>query len=400
MPRYSYTAIDAAGQRVKADGEFYSVSHLFDNLQTHGLDLVSYRRRYLSFGRLMSRNIKRTELAEFFRNLALLVRGGVPIRDGLRDLTASPEQPLLNQVFGRVRQQLEEGRLLSESLVAEQKYIPRIIIPLVAIGEETGKLDQTLQDAANHLDKVQEIISSTRRAISYPIFVLIAMIGALIFWMVFVLPQLLELFTAMGLTNLPLATRILIKSVDVFNTWWPVIPALLLVFFALAAFSRKNERFRYWWDMWWSRFPLVGTIVRCSQLAFFFEYTSLLTAGGIHIVRTMELMEESVNNQVLKEGVRKIKREITSGEAMSQAIANLRFFEPFILRMVRVGEQTGNMPEQFHILADFYMKKVNNLVSMISKTIEPLIITVAGFVFMIIVLGLLGPVYMLASSLQ
>lgn len=400
MPKFSYTALDSSGQLIKSAGEFSSLSHLFDNLQGRGLDLISYRRNYLSLGRLMPGSIKRTDLAEFFRNLALLVRGGVPLRDGLRDLADSPEQPLLSQVFGRVREQLEEGRLLSESLVAEQKYIPRIIIPLVAIGEETGRLDQTLQDAANHLDKVQEIISSTRRALSYPLFVLIAMLGALVFWMVFVLPQLLELFKTMGLTKLPLATRILIGSVAVFNSWWPVIPAIFILFFLLHFFSRKNERFRYQWDLFWSRFPLAGTILRCSQLAFFFEYTSLLAAGGINIVRTMELMEESVSNQVLKEGVRKIKKEITSGEAMSTAIANLQFFEPFILRMIKVGEQTGNMPEQFHILADFYMKKVNNLVSMISKTIEPVIITVAGGVFMVIVLGLLGPVYMLASSLQ
>ena len=400
MPKFSYTALDSSGQLIKSAGEFSSLSHLFDNLQGRGLDLISYRRNYLSLGRLMPGSIKRTDLAEFFRNLALLVRGGVPLRDGLRDLADSPEQPLLSQVFGRVREQLEEGRLLSESLVAEQKYIPRIIIPLVAIGEETGRLDQTLQDAANHLDKVQEIISSTRRALSYPLFVLIAMLGALVFWMVFVLPQLLELFKTMGLTKLPLATRILIGSVAVFNSWWPVIPAIFILFFLLHFFSRKNERFRYQWDLFWSRFPLAGTILRCSQLAFFFEYTSLLAAGGINIVRTMELMEESVSNQVLKEGVRKIKKEITSGEAMSTAIANLQFLEPFILRMIKVGEQTGNMPEQFHILADFYMKKVNNLVSMISKTIEPVIITVAGGVFMVIVLGLLGPVYMLASSLQ
>jgi type II secretory pathway component PulF len=400
VPLYSYNAIDVSGQQVNGEGDYPTVSHLFDSLQAKGLDLVSYRRQYLALFAPRRRKIKRVELSEFFRNLALLVRGGVPLREGLQDLTASPEQPAINRVFGRVLSQLEEGRLLSESLLAEQKHVPRIIIPLVAIGEETGRLDQTLQDAANHLEKVQEIISSTRRAVSYPLFVLIAMVGALIFWMVFVLPQLLQLFTTMGLKELPLATRILFSSVEVFDTWWPVIPGIMVFFLLCKMIAARNEKFRYWWDMLWSKFPLAGTIIRSSQLAFFFEYSSLLTSGGIHIVRTMELMEESISNQVLKEGVRNIRRKITAGEPMSQAISSLSFFEPFILRMVKVGEQTGNMPEQFHILAEFYMKKVNNLVSMISKSIEPIIITLAGFIFMVIVLGLLGPVYMLASTIQ
>ncbi len=400
MPLYTYSAIDASGQQVNGEGDYSTVPHLFESLQAKGLDLISYRRQYLALFTQRRSKIKRVELSEFFRNLALLVRGGVPLREGLQDLTASPEQPAINRVFGRVLSQLEEGRLLSESLLAEQKHVPRIIIPLVAIGEETGRLDQTLQDAANHLEKVQEIISSTRRAVSYPLFVLIAMLGALIFWMVFVLPQLLQLFTTMGLEELPLATRILFSSVEIFNVWWPVIPGLIVLFLLCRTIAVKNEKFRYWWDMLWSKFPLSGTIIRSSQLAFFFEYSSLLTSGGIHIVRTMELMEESISNQVLKEGVRNIRRKITAGEPMSQAISSLSFFEPFILRMVKVGEQTGNMPEQFHILAEYYMKKVNNLVGMISKSIEPIIITLAGFVFMVIVLGLLGPVYMLASTIQ
>jgi type II secretory pathway component PulF len=400
VPLYSYSAIDASGQQVTGEGDYPTVPHLFDSLQAKGLDLVSYKRQYFTFFAPRRRKIKRVELSEFFRNLALLVRGGVPLREGLQDLTASPEQPAINRVFGRVLSQLEEGRLLSESLLVEQKHIPRIIIPLVAIGEETGRLDQTLQDAAIHLEKVQEIISSTRRAISYPLFVLIAMLGALIFWMVFVLPQLLQLFTTMGLKELPIATRILFSSVEIFNVWWPVIPGIVGFFLLCSVISARNEKFRYWWDLLWSKFPLAGTIIRSSQLAFFFEYSSLLTSGGIHIVRTMELMEESISNQVLKEGVRNIRRKITAGEPMSQAISSLSFFEPFILRMVKVGEQTGNMPEQFHILAEFYMKKVNNLVSMISKSIEPIIITLAGFIFMVIVLGLLGPVYMLASTIQ
>jgi len=399
MPYYRYTAMNQAGDLLKAEGEFATVVDLFDKLQKDGLDLIHYRKKIFNLDISGSR-MTRLQLAEFLRNLALLLKGGVPLRDALQDLISSPGQPAIRRVFGRIIKQLEEGILFSEALKVEKRYIPKVLVPLVAIGEETGEMDKTLLDAARHLEKIHNIISSTRRALTYPAFVLFAMLGALTFWMVYVLPQLLGLFTSMGMKDLPLATRVLIASVKIFNSWWPVIPGLFLLLFLVFLASRKNNKIRYSWDSFWSYFPLIGIIFRSSQLAFFFEYSSLLTAGGINIIRTLELMEESVKHQVLKQGIHNMKNEITAGDSMSESIAKLKFFEPFVLRMVKVGEQTGNMSEQFLILADYYMKKVNNLVEMMSKTLEPLIISIAGLVFLVIILGLLGPIYDLIATIK
>ncbi len=392
--------MNQTGDLLKAEGEFATVVDLFDQLQKDGLDLIHYRKNIFGRGFLSSSRMTRLQLAEFFRNLALLLKGGVPLRDALQDLISGPGQPVIQRVFSRVIKRLEEGILFSKALEAEKRHIPKILLPLVAIGEETGEMDRTLHDAAQHLEKVHDIISSTRRALTYPAFVLFAMLGALTFWMVYVLPQLLGLFTSMGMKELPLATRVLIGSVKIFNSWWPIIPCIFFLMFLAFLISRKNTKIRYLWDNFWSYFPLVGVIFRSSQLAFFFEYSSLLTSGGIHIIRTLELMEESVSHQVLKEGIHNIKKEIIAGDSMSESISKLKFFEPFVLRMVKVGEQTGNMPEQFLILADYYMKKVNNLVEMMSKTLEPLIIAIAGLVFLVIILGLLGPIYDLIATIQ
>jgi type IV pilus assembly protein PilC len=401
MPRYSYTAMDSGGQMQTARGDFPSVPDMFQTLNHRGLELIEYRRIYFSGNfNIMSRSIKRTELSEFFRNLALLLRGGIPLRDALEDLIAGGGRSTLALVFSRIQSRLEEGMLFSEALEQETKYIPRIILPLVAIGEETGQLDETLSDAATHLDRIQKIISATRGALIYPCFILVAMFGAFLFWMIFVLPQLLELFTTMGLTDLPLATRVLIASVHYFDIFWPVIPVGIGAFIFVYFLSRKNERLRYLWDSCLNHIPVLGGVLRSSQLAFFFEYSSLLTAGGINIVRSLELMKVSVENRVLKKSLNLITVDIIAGDSMSSAISNLKFFEPFVLRMVRVGEQTGNMPEQFKILAGYYMDRVNKIVETMSKTLEPVIIGIAGLVFMVIAMGLLGPVYNLVSSIQ
>ncbi len=401
MYRFNYTTLDDNGKLQKAAGEFESVIEMLRFLDNKGLTLIRYRKNiFPAEFNLLAKKVTRLELAEFFRNLALLLKGGVPLRESLHDLISGDDQSQLKLVFGRVQSRLEDGNLFSESLSMEEKHIPAIILPLVAIGEETGQLDQTLGDAARNLERVEEIISSTSRALIYPSFIILAMSGAFIFWMVFVLPQMLELFEIMGIAELPLATRVLIASVDYFNRFWPIIPLLIFSVFCYYLLSRKNEKLRYLWDKGLSYIPIIGTVLKSSQQAFFFEYTALLTSGGIHIVRSLELMEESVQNRVLRQNISRIKEDVVSGDSISEALARLDFFEPLVLRMIKVGEQTGNLPEQFKILADFYMKRVNKLIDAMAKTLEPVIIGVAGLIFMVIVMGLLGPIYNLISEIH
>ncbi len=401
MPRYSYQTLTNLGELKKETGNYASVEELFFAIDGKGETLVDYQQKIFPTVTIFKKKLKRPILAEFFRNLSLLLRGGVPLREALEDMTQEPCHPVLADTFQMVGRKIDEGLLFSEALQDKNTtaLIPRIMFPLIAIGEETGNLDKTLEDGADHIDRIEDIVSSTRRALIYPCVVLVAMFSALAFWMLFVLPQLMDLFKSMGIEDLPLTTRILIHSTEIFSTWWPVVPGTLFLFALFYWLTKRSDKIHYIWDQLWSRTPLIKTIVRSSQLAFFFEYTAMLTAAGINILRSMDLMEQSISNQILKEGVVLIRKEINAGNPMSEAISSFAFFEPFVLRMVRVGEQTGNLPEQFTILAHHYMEKVDKLVSAMSKTIEPLIIAIAGLIFAIIALGLLGPVYNMISQI-
>lgn len=399
MPHYSYQTMDSAGDVTRNQGRFSSLEDLFGAVERKGETLVDYRKKLFPPLPRPGRALKRPILAEFFRNLALLIQGGVPLREALDDMTKPPCHPVLSDTFNTINKRIDDGLLFSEALREAPPIIPKIMLPLISIGEETGNLDRTLRDGADHIDRVEYIISSTQRALVYPIVVLLAMFGALAFWMLFVLPQLMDLFASMGIEDLPLATKILIATTDFFDRWWPVIPLIISIFVIFYFMTKRNPKIQYIWDQMWNHVPLISRVIRASQLAFFFEYTAMLTDAGVNILRSMELMEQSVSNQILKNGVRLMRKEIGEGNPMSEAIRSFAFFEPFVLRMVRVGEQTGNMPEQFALLASHYMKQVDKMVSAMSKTIEPLIIVVAGFIFAIIALGLLGPVYNMISQL-
>lgn len=399
MPRFSYETINLAGQVTRNQGTYASVQELFTVLDAKGETLVNYRQKLLPALPRIRKSLKRPVLAEFFRNLSLLLKGGVPLREALEDMTKPPCHPVLGETFQDVGKRIDDGLLFSEALQNASTLIPRIMMPLISIGEETGNLDRTLKDGADHIDRLEAIISSTRRALIYPCVVLLAMFAALAFWMLFVLPQLMDLFKTMGIKDLPLTTRILITGTELFAQWWPIIPAILLLFMLFYGLTKRSDKVHIIWDQLWDRVPLIKAVIRCSQLAFFFEYTAMLTSAGINILRSLELMEQSVSNQILKKGIALMCKEIKEGNPMSDAIATFGFFEPFVLRMVRVGEQTGNMSEQFNLLANHYLDKVDKLVAAMSKTIEPLIIAIAGFIFAIIALGLLGPVYNMISQI-
>ncbi|OCC15093.1 Type II secretory pathway, component PulF [Dissulfuribacter thermophilus] len=400
MPHYIYEALTNTGERIKDEGEYPSVGALYQDLRQRGLTLLDYKKKFSFDLSFIPQKIKRPILAEFFRNLSLLIRGGVPIKQAIEDLYKSPGDPALKKALGKILKRIDEGQLLSEAMKEQPRVFGKIVLVLVTIGEETGSLDRTLEDAATHIERVEEIISNTKRAITYPAFVATAMTGALIFWMLYVLPQILSLFTGLGMKNLPQTTKLLIVSVDIFKVYWQVIPLSVFALLILYIVSKKNDRLKYYWDLMWSYMPILGNVLKASQLAFFFEYLALLTKAGIDIVRSLEIMEKSVSHQVLKRAINSVRMDVMDGNGLTESFSKIKLFEPFILRMIGVGEQTGDMPGQLQILARFYLDKVNKLVDAMAKTLEPALIVVSGLIFVIIALGLLGPIYELMGKIQ
>ncbi|MEZ0329567.1 MAG: type II secretion system F family protein [Dissulfuribacterales bacterium] len=400
MAVYSYTALNPAGELIQEENEFPSLTELYSALRRRNLTLLRYKRKLFTASPTIARSIKRPIMAEFLRNLALLVRGGVPIRQAVEDLSTGPGDSTLNHVLKKILGRLDEGLLLSEAMKEQTHYFPKIVVTLASLGEETGSLDRTMEDASKHITRIDELISATKRAVSYPIFVIVAMMGALGFWLLYVLPKILELINNMGLKEIPLATRILMASVEIAKTWWPVAPGLFLLIFIIYLISKKNMTVKYHWDKFWMSTPILGVALTSSQYAFFFEYLSLLTNAGIQILTALELMEQSVSNRVIGLAIKGIKEDIMLGYTLSTAFNRRKLFEPFILRLVNVGEQTGNISEQLLILAKHYMDRVNRLVENLSKIIEPALLMIAGFIFIIIALGLLGPIYEIVSQMK
>ncbi len=403
MPIYWYKAITTRGETVTGYREFSDLISLDRFISSYDMTLVDVKEipkpAYTFLEIFLIQKVKRREIIELCTNLSLLVSGGLPLADSLRDLAETTKNKTLRNVLKAIYRDLEEGFLLSESMAKHPKVFPEVMVNLVKIGEETGELGKMLKDAAEHLERVDSIISNTKRALIYPAFVLLAMTGAFFFWMIYVLPKVLSMFQSMGIA-IPLPTRILIGIVSFVNRFWFLFlipPFLLLAFYIASRYNEKVKRTYHWLLL---KLPIFGPIVKNSAIAFFFEYFSLLITAGTSMFKALRTMEKSTPNLILREVIIKIHKKLASGANIQEAFAAPGFFEPLVIRMVSVGASTGDLDAQLRYIANFYMERVNKMVEVISKVLEPVVLVGAAILLVLIILGLLGPIYDMLGKIK
>ncbi len=401
MPVYRFQAVTSEGKIIKDQAEFPDFRAFYEYLRNEGLVLIKYSTRPpLPWDRLTLTRVGRPELAELCRNLALLIRGGVPLLQALKDLKEDTPHKRLRQALTTLIQAIMAGRPLSHGMEQEKGVFPGIVRSLVALGEETGNLDRTLEEAAQHLYRVHAIIVQTKRAMLYPVFVLLAMSGALLFWLLFVLPKILGLFQQFQIP-LPWPTRALIAVTSFLRGYGPYLSLGLLLAGILFYFAyRRSSLVRYYFEIFLLRVPLISKVKRSSLLAFFFEYLALLLNAGIDILRSFDIMLASLDSELGKRLAKNMREGVLRGESFREVAATTGLFSPLDLRMLSVGEETGRLVEQLRHLARYYYEIVQGMVETLSKVLEPILIAITGLIFLLIAISLIGPIYELISQIR
>ncbi|WP_297057751.1 type II secretion system F family protein [Thermosulfurimonas sp.] len=401
MPVYRFQALTPDGRIIKDQMEFPDLRSFYTYLRREGLILVRYSARpALPWDRFTLGKVSRPELAEFCHNLALLVRGGIPLPQALKDLRETTVNPRLKKALGVLLTELQAGNPLSRGMEKEKDLFPGIVRSLTALGEETGRLDHTLEEASRHLRRLHEIITQTKRAMLYPLFVLVAMSGALLFWLLFVLPKILNLFSQMRVT-LPAPTRFLLFVTTFLRAHF--LEGMLFLFVSLLFLwvgYRRFPAFKLRMEKVLLRLPIVSRIKRSSLLAFFFEYMALLLGAGIDILRSFDIMYSNIQSELGKKIIKELKEGVLRGESLSSTAAGLPLFSPLDLRMISVGEETGTLVDQLRELARYYYEIIQGLVDTLSRILEPVLIVIVGVIFLLIVIALIGPIYELITQIH
>jgi len=400
MPLYTYRAIDAQGKAVLGRADAVNVFDLEQRLARMGLDLVSgaptsQRGRLIGGGK-----IKRPELINFCFHLEQLATAGVPLVEGLIDLRDSVENPRFREVVSGMLESIQGGKSLSQALAEFPEAFGKVFVSLVRAGEQTGRLPEVLKSLTESMKWEDELAQQTKKLIMYPAFVGTVVIAVTFFLMIYLVPQMVGFILNMG-QKIPLQTRILIHVSNFFvHFWWALIAVPVGLVVGLRIAIKRNPAVAYRVDRYKISLPLIGPILRKIILSRFASSFAMMYASGITVLDAIRSSEEIVGNRVLEGGLRTVGQQIAEGKNLTAAFQDAGLFPPLVIRMLKIGENTGALDTALLNVSYFYNREVREGIGKLEAIIEPALTLVLGTILGWVMLSVLGPVYDTISKMK
>ncbi|MEO8065946.1 MAG: type II secretion system F family protein [Candidatus Doudnabacteria bacterium] len=397
---FSYQARDNQGKLRTGIVEAVNESNAFEILSQHGLivikmlptNKVDILESIKIFDWISSKDI-----VLFSRQLATLISAKVPIVEALRILQGQVSSGKLKSTIGEVADRVESGDSLSSAIAHHPKVFSNLYVNMVRSGELSGTMDESLGYLANQLEKDYDLRSLLIGSLTYPAFIVTALVvvGALMF--IYVLPPLVSVLQAGGVA-LPLTTRILIATTNFLQKfWWLLIIGIFGLIVGYRLYS-QTEAGKYVVDNIKIRTPVFGPLFIKIYMARFARNLATLIAGGIPIVKALESVADIVGNKVYKEIILDAANQVSNGKSIATALLSRPEFPVIVSQMTQIGESTGRLQEILDKLAQFYEKEVEGVVKIMTTLLEPIIMLVLGVAVAIMVAGILLPIYNLAGA--
>ena len=400
MPLYTYKAIDAQGKNVVGRTEAINPFDLEQRLLRMGLDLV-YGAPTSQASRLIGgARIKRQDLINFCFHLEQLANAGVPVVEGLIDMRDSVENPRFLEVVSGLLESIEGGRNLSQALAEYPEVFGKVFVSLVRSGEQTGRLGEVLKSLTESLKWEDELAAQTRKLLIYPLFVGGIVLLVTFFLMIYLVPQMTGFIRNMG-QEIPLQTRILIHVSDfIVGYWWAVLAAPFVAWFGVQYAARSNPAVAYTLDRYKIGMPLVGPILKKIVLSRFAASFAMMYASGITVLDAIRSSEEIVGNRPVEYALRTAGQQIAEGKNLTVAFQDAGLFPPLVIRMLRIGENTGALDTALLNVSYFYNREVKEAIGRLQAMIEPAMTLVLGLILGWVMLSVLGPVYDTISKMK
>ena len=394
MPDYKFRTIDAAG-KIRNDTMVASnPMELEKRLGSMGFDLLSYKEQSKAVkSAFHSKSISRRELINFTFHIEQLVKSGVPLIDSLKDIRDSLDYSHFTDVLQTVIDDIEGGKTLSLALSEHPGIFDNVYVTLVRIGEETGQLAEVLKDLAETIRWQDELVAQTKKIMIYPAIVSVIVLLVVSFLMMYLMPQLLPFIKNIG-SEIPLHTQILINVSNAFVEYWYLIfSAPFLIYFGLKMAAKNSHDFKYYLDGLKLKIWIFGPLMTKIKLARFANYFAMMYSSGITVLDALKISENMVDNLVLGDSIKQARNSISDGIIISKSFEAVGVFPSMIVRMLKVGEDTGAMDDALLNVSYFYNREVKESIDKIEPTILPILTIVLGGIMMWIMMAVLGPIY-------
>lgn len=384
MSEYIYHAIDAKGLTIKGIMIADSENHLDDRLQQLGYWLIDVAEKNKTAS-LSEGSVPRRELIDFFNALSSMLAAGIPISEVLQAISESTQHESFSVVIRDLKMNVEAGTSLDVSLSRHPKIFSSQIINLIKAGEYSGNLPIACEDIGLHLEWVDKILAEVKQASIYPITILIAVMGLVMLMFMFVVPRFNSIFISLDL-ELPLLTQIVV-NIGAFTTqyWWLVLSIPLALYATLKFAPRWSPAFAWRLDRFILNMPVFGSLNRMLQQSRFCHNLGLLLKAGVPILDALALCKDLVSNLVMKKALAEAEAAVNDGKQMTDVLCNHDIISPIVLRMMMVGEKTGQLEETMEHASKRFDKEIPRLIKRVFSIIEPLIM-----VTLIAIVGIIG----------
>jgi type IV pilus assembly protein PilC len=398
MPQYAYRALNDAGRTVRGKISANNETDLYQQLNNIGLMLLDSKPlKSGGVGQAMARGISAREKIQFFVHLEQLQAAGVPLLDSLTDVRDSTDVPRVRDMTTMLLNDVQEGTPLSQAFEKHPKIFGELYSSLIAVGEESGKLTEAFQHLTKHVKWEDAIRQKIVKAVRYPAVVLVIITAMLMFMMGFVVPGIVAFLKSNGQTLPPVTVALIATSDFVVNYWWAILLTPVVIVAVIYLLNKSSDRIRYALSCLALRIPMFGGLTTKLAVSRFSHFFAVMFQSGVPILQCLETAQRVVTNKCLEEAMKVVRQQVQNGEPLSLAMRNSGQFPSLVCRMVKIGEDSGNLGGVLDNVTSFYDKDVDEAIDTMIGAIEPALTVISGAVMGWIVIGVMGPIY---DSLQ
>lgn len=395
-PVFDWTATDK--NRRKKTGEIAAPNLQIAKLllRQQGLEVKKIRKQS-NVGFSLGNRVKTKDIVFATRQMATMIEAGIPIAQSMQGIAQGHNKRAVTELLNEIRHDVESGATLSSALRKHPKHFNRLYTSLVAVGEESGTLDELMENIATYLEKIEGIKSKIRAALFYPAMVIIVAIVVVVLLLIVVIPVFEDLFKGFG-ADLPTLTQWVVNVSHSVQDHWVMMLLITMLTVTFLTFSyKRSEKAQLSLDRLILRIPIFGPILRKAIIARISRTLATMFGAGVPIIDSLQTVAEASGNRLYGEALGKIREEVATGRTLEATMSEAGLFPGMVLQMVRTGEETGKLELMLNKVADFYESEVDNAVATISSLIEPMLIVFLGVVVGIIVVAMYLPIFKMAA---
>jgi len=393
---YAWEGIDRKGNRVNGELSGHNPALIKAQLRKQGVNPTKVRKKSVSlFSK--GKRIKPLDIAFFTRQLATMMRAGVPLLQSFEIISDGAENPKMRALVDDVKQSVSSGHSLATSLRQKPEYFDDLYCNLVDAGEQAGALESLLDRVATYKEKTESLKGKIKKAMSYPIAVVIVAFVVTGILLIKVVPQFQSIFEGFG-AQLPAFTLMVVHMSEfVQEDWYIVLGGLLAIIFAFKRAYKTSEKFRDGMDRALLKVPVIGPLLYKSAVARYARTLSTTFSAGVPLVDALDSVAGATGNVIFKNAVNRIKQDVSSGTQLNTSMRATGVFPTLAVQMTAIGEESGALDSMLDKVASYYEEEVDNMVDSLTSLMEPLIMAFLGVIVGGLVIAMYLPIFQLGQ---